>query len=136
MVGSTDLETFTPPEFTVLHNPQWVEGMASSLAVGVDWARRQGHDGVVVGLGDQPGISPVTWELVLAARKRPIAVATYQGIHRNPVRLGREVWGMLPTTGDEGARSLIASRPELVENVACEGMPFDIDTVEDLQKWS
>lgn len=136
MVGSADLQAVSPSDFTMLHNPQWAEGMATSLAVGLDWARRQGHDEVVVGLGDQPGISSTTWELVLAARKRPIAVATYQGARRNPVRLGREVWGMLPTSGDEGARSLIASRPELVEDVACEGIPFDIDTVEDLQKWS
>ncbi len=119
----------------VVSNPQWAQGQASSLQTALAALHDMPVDAVVVGLGDQPFISPQAWRSV-AASQSAIAVATYGGTRGNPVRLHRSIWGLLPREGDQGARSLIRLRPELVSEVACMGSPADIDTMEDLQRWN
>lgn len=136
VTGAIDLSEVLPGQITVLKNPGWAEGLATSLAVGLDWCARQGHRAAVIGLGDQPLVRTSAWQAVAAADHAPIVVATYGGQRRNPVRLGQDVWPLLPSSGDEGARTLMRSRPELVGEVACDGEPVDIDTWEDLERWS
>lgn len=135
VVGAVDLPL--PEGVTVLRNDAWATGMASSLQVAVAHAAAEGHDAVVVGLADQPGVTVEAWRAVAHAPPTPpIVVATYGGQRGHPVRLPAEVWGELPATGDQGARSLLDGRPELVRAIPCTGEPWDIDTVEDLDRWS
>ncbi len=131
VAGAADLGAVLPEEVELLANPNWANGQAGSLQVAVSAGRQRGVDALVVGLGDQPGIPGEAWRRVAAA-VTPIAVATYQGRRRNPVRLHRSVWDLLPSGGDVGARVLFRDRPDLVSEVACPGDPKDIDTREDL----
>ncbi|MHB1497886.1 MAG: nucleotidyltransferase family protein [Acidimicrobiales bacterium] len=131
VTGAVDIAGLLPAGVTRVENPSWESGIASSLQCAVVAARRLGLDAIVVGLGDQPLVPAPAWRAV-AVSCAPIAVATYGGARRHPVRLDRSVWAELPTTGDEGARALMRRRPGLVEEVACEGDPFDVDTVADL----
>ncbi|MEO1061704.1 MAG: nucleotidyltransferase family protein [Actinomycetota bacterium] len=135
VTGAADVDRVLPDGVEALQNPRWEEGQATSLAVAVDRAEELGLDAIVVGLGDQPGIPAEAWRRV-AASTSPIAVATYGDRRRNPVRLARSVWPLLSREGDEGARSLVRARPDLVDGVGCPGNPDDIDTQEDLQRWN
>jgi CTP:molybdopterin cytidylyltransferase MocA len=131
VTGAVELDL----DVATVSNPNWSAGMAGSLQEGIAYARSRGHDAVVVGLADQPFVPASAWRAV-AAVEAPIVVASFGGVRRPPVRLGAEVWRLLPTMGDEGARAVMRDRPDLVTEVACDGEPADIDTAEDLARWS
>jgi CTP:molybdopterin cytidylyltransferase MocA len=135
VTGAADLSEVLPPEVVVVPNPKWAEGQATSLAAALDAAEAKGHDAVVVGLGDQPLVPTEAWRAV-GTTDGDIVVATYDGVRRNPVRLARSVWAEVDREGDEGARTLMRRRPELVTEVPCSGYPVDVDTREDLDRWS
>jgi molybdenum cofactor cytidylyltransferase/nicotine blue oxidoreductase len=117
---------------TVLANPDWETGMASSLRTGLDgvrgWPAR--IEAVLVTLVDMPGMTAAALERV-AAHGAPdaLAIATYDGVRGHPVLLGRDHWaGVAATaTGDEGARRYLAGRH--VVEVDCTGLadPVDLD---------
>jgi molybdenum cofactor cytidylyltransferase len=135
VTGAVDLpgETAALPGLMIVANPRWSDGQATSLAAAITAADTLGADAIVVGLGDQPFVTPEAWRAV-ATSASPIAIATYDGVRGNPVRLARSVWRLLPTSGDEGARGVARMQPELVEQVPCGGSAADIDTVADLQR--
>lgn len=135
VVGAIDLPAEVTAGCVIVRNPNWAEGQATSVQSAVTAAREQGADAVVIGLADQPFVTPDAWRAVAAATS-PIAVATYDGVRGNPVRLHESVWSLLPVSGDSGARDLIRLRPELVSEVACAGSSADIDTQEDLDSWT
>lgn len=126
----------TAPEVTTARNERWNDGQMTSVRTGIEVAASMGAQRVVVGLADQPGITPEAWRKVAAADADAlIAVATYDGRRGNPVALHSDIWHLLPDAGDEGARALMRLRPDLVVEVPCSGSSDDIDTEEDLRRW-
>lgn len=134
VVTAGQVRTTLPPDVIHVVNHRWAQGQSTSLLAAVDTARQLAGSAIVVGLGDQPFVSPMAWRAV-AATDAPIAVATYDGRRGHPVRLRQDVWPLLPDSGDQGARELMRLRPDLVTAVPCAGSPIDIDTVEDLRRW-
>jgi CTP:molybdopterin cytidylyltransferase MocA len=133
VTGAVDLAL--PDGVREVRNPKFGDGQATSLQSGLQVATELGADAMIVGLADQPFIPSDAWRAV-AASPAEIAVATYGGQRANPVMFRRSIWSLLPTEGDQGARSLIALRPELVSEIACPGSFADIDTMEDLLQWN
>jgi molybdenum cofactor cytidylyltransferase len=122
---------------TEVHNADWSTGQRSSVLAAIEYAENHGFESIVVGLGDQPFIETNAWQAVANADS-PIAIATYDGVRANPVKLSSSVWELFRSTKgdpDAGARALIHLHPELVREVACKGNSADIDTTEDLSKW-
>ena len=113
-------------------------GQRSSVLAAIAYASSHGFDQLVIGLGDQPFITKDAWHAVADADS-PIAVATYDGIRGNPVKLTKGAWDLfIHSNGDPdaGARTIIHLHPELVMEVACKGNSADIDTTEDLSQWT
>ena len=135
--GALDISNYIG-DVEEVHNPDWKTGQRSSVITAMNFARSHGYDAIVVGLADQPFLTPQAWTNV-ASSTSPIASATYNGTRGNPVRLHSSVWDTfedLEADPDAGARSLIHLYPELVREVACEGNSADIDTTEDLDTWT
>jgi len=137
VTGAVDLSSqisetmLSSDNFQIVKNPNWQMGMASSLQCGLQIAQSLGASTVVIGLADQPAITPSGWQRVASATA-PLAVATYNGVRGDPVRVHAELWPLLPTTGDEGARSLFKSHQDLLEEISCEGSALDLDTANDI----
>lgn len=125
-------------------NPQWRTGMGSSLRAALQAlteARRSREiSAVVVALADQPLVGAEAVARLIAAYRggASVAVAAYDGQPRNPVLLARKHWPevIATATGDQGARTFLRTRPELVTLVECgdTGRPDDIDTPADLAR--
>jgi len=119
---------------TVIENPEWEEGMASSLRVGLDAVLRLSRaDAVAIFLGDQPDISEEVVSGLLEARrstKRQAIVPKYRYIWGNPVVVERSLWlRLMSLEGDEGAKGLLQAHPEWVHEVWFEQRsPRDVDT--------
>ena len=118
----------------VIINPRWEEGMASSMACGLEHAAAE-VDAVFVALGDQPDIAAEA-VAALAAAGRPdrAAVPVYRGVRSTPALIGRELWpAVRELEGDVGARHFLADHPELVIEVPLDlDPPADVDTQDDL----
>ena len=127
-----------PAHAVVRHNKEWATGQASSVQVAVQAARELGADAVTIGLADQPFVTSEAWRAVATAPDEcRIVIAHYDGVPGpNPVRLSQDVWPLLPTSGDAGARHVIREHPEWVCPVVCVGSVADIDTLEDLARWN
>ncbi len=133
--GAVDLTKALPEDVTIIQNERWKDGQSTSLRAAVGYADSRRHGAIVVGLGDQPGVPAQAWRSV-AESDHDLVIADFGGDKRPPVKLAASMWASLPVSGDEGARSLMRAHPEMVYSVPCEGNPADIDTVEDLRRWS
>jgi molybdenum cofactor cytidylyltransferase len=123
----------------VVVNPEWEEGLASSLRVGFDLLAREGvADWAFVALGDQPLIPPDVPPALLAAAGesgRVAIVPVYRYQRGNPVLVGRPLWPrMMSLQGDAGAAGLLQAHPGWVLEVRFDHTaPADVDSPADIE---
>ncbi|MEU3412508.1 nucleotidyltransferase family protein [Streptomyces sp. NPDC006658] len=122
----------------LVDNPDWAEGMGSSLRAGLASLAGTGARAALACLVDQPGIGPVAAARVLAAYRdeRSLVSAAYDGVRGHPVLFGAAHWaGIAETaTGDRGARAYLRAHLAEIRLVECADVaePYDIDTEADL----
>jgi len=126
-------------DVTLAHNPDFAEGLSTSLKAGIA-AVPSDVDGVIVCLGDMPQVSVALIDSLLAAfdpeKGALVVVPTIDGKRGNPVVWSRRFFPELAALeGDTGARHLIASYPEAVIEVplADSGALVDVDTPDALK---
>ncbi|MEV6740895.1 nucleotidyltransferase family protein [Streptomyces sp. NPDC051104] len=119
-------------------NPDWEEGMGSSLRAGLASLAGTGARAALVLLVDQPGIGPEAVARVLSVFRdeESLASAAYEGVRGHPVLLGSAHWaGVARTaTGDRGARTYLKAHDDAITLVECGDIAqaYDIDTAADL----
>ncbi|WP_234336014.1 nucleotidyltransferase family protein [Streptomyces sp. NRRL S-920] len=122
----------------VVDNPDWQDGMGSSLRVGLASLRGTGASGALVSLVDQPGIGAVATARVRAAYRSPstLAAAAYDGRRGHPVLFGSGHWAGIGASavGDRGARDYLREHAGEITLVECGDVAeaYDIDTARDL----
>ncbi len=123
----------------LVENPDWADGMGSSLRAGLDSLAGTGVEAALVSLVDQPGIGVEAAGRVLAAHtsQQSLVSAAYDGVRGHPVLFGAAHWrGIAETaTGDRGARAYLKAHEEAITLVECGDVaqPYDIDTAADLK---
>jgi molybdenum cofactor cytidylyltransferase/nicotine blue oxidoreductase len=120
----------------VVANPEWEEGIASSLRAALA-ALEPTSDvtAVCIGLADQPRVDPETYRVLDATTGSEITVPYFDGRPGNPVKLARSLWPeAMELRGDAGARVLMRDR--VVTRIDCTGTgsAADVDTLEDLER--
>ena len=123
---------------STVQNPDFRCGLSTSIRAGVG-ALPDGSDGVLIVLGDMPGVSSFLIDCMIGAFSaesgNAICVAARNGTRGNPVLFGRRFFPeLLALTGDEGAKRLVAANEGSVLTIeAHDDGPFlDIDTPEQL----
>ena len=122
----------------LVHNPDFSEGLGSSLKAGIA-AVPEEADAAIVCLGDMPQVDAALINRLIAAfdpeRGALVVVPSIEGRRGNPVVWSRRFFHDLMTIqGDVGARHLIGNYAEAVVEVpvAGEAALTDVDTPESL----
>ncbi len=108
------------PQATVIENPDFTSGMASSLRTGLVFlsTREPQLERVVITLVDHIGLNTEAITEI-TGRQGDLIQSTYEGESGHPVVIGREHWAALinEVTGDMGAKNYLtrnnATRVEL-----------------------
>ena len=121
-------------EVAFVHNPDYDAGLSTSLARGVA-ALPPGVEGVIVCLGDMPGVRTEHLERLREAfdpeAGAAICVSTRRGKRGNPVLFAARFFPeMCDVEGDVGARHLVGAYADLVREVEMpdDGVLLDIDS--------
>ncbi|MBU4582245.1 MAG: molybdenum cofactor cytidylyltransferase [Proteobacteria bacterium] len=135
-------KSLTESQIKIVINPDYKQGMASSLRHGL-LAMDPESEAFLVLLADQPDIGPeimnrMIREFKQANPRRGIVRPVYRGLRGHPVLIGVQyLQEALQLQGDVGARQILANHPEdiLEIEVNQDGILKDIDTPEAYRKY-
>lgn len=126
-------------KISLQENPEYKQGMSTSLHAGIQAISAHNYAGAIVLLGDQPFISARLLDTLIATRQQTgkrIVAPCYHGKRGNPVLFDASLFAELASvTGDEGGRSVISRHPDEIESVELSDTlaQHDVDTWEAYQ---
>jgi molybdenum cofactor cytidylyltransferase len=129
-----------PSGVQTIHNPDYANGMLSSLQAAV---RRLPPEvsAVLVVLGDQPMVAPTVIDKLLhayAATPKGLVAPTFNGSRGNPVLIDRRHFGaLLALPPGDAPRALLRRYPNdlLAVEVGDESILHDLDRPEEYERW-
>jgi molybdenum cofactor cytidylyltransferase len=123
----------------VILNPQWNEGMASSIRCGIKYLQDRKPDvhAAIIMVCDQPYVTTqLLNDLVenYQATRKPIVASSYANIQGTPALFDKTIFAaLLELKGDVGAKKIMKENPGMVELVNFPLGNIDIDTKEDYE---
>ncbi|HLJ78247.1 MAG TPA: nucleotidyltransferase family protein [Acidobacteriaceae bacterium] len=121
----------------VLTNPEWAEGMGSSLRCGAEAAEEAGAEGVLLLVCDQPRLSVGHLRMLLDRHRQAgslITASSYENRTGVPAVFPAELFPeLLEIRGDRGARQIIERHRDAVQTVDWPDGTLDVDSPEQLR---
>lgn len=123
----------------LVRNPDYEEGLSTSVARGVEAARDAGADAALFLPGDMPAVEPATVMLLADAYRAGLGTAlaaAHEGRRGNPVLFDAAHFdALLAVEGDTGGRPvLLGSDDSALVEVDDPGIGEDVDTIGDLER--
>jgi molybdenum cofactor cytidylyltransferase len=121
----------------IVYNPDWPQGMTSSIRKGLMALLyiSPETEGVIFAVCDQPYITPGLFQEMISVGSKShksIVACLYNNVPGTPVLFKKDFFDRLLALKDsEGARKIIQSHPESVETVPFPQGIFDVDTMQD-----
>lgn len=130
------------PEVTVIVDPEWEEGAAAPLRVGLDWLTHATEVAAafVVNM-DTPEIEAAALQELVeahAAAETPVTVPKYRYVRGGPVLLDRDIWPrFLGAEGELDLEQILLAHPKWVNEVRIDwAPPRHIKNEDDLRQLS
>lgn len=128
------------PGIEVIYNPDWEEGISSSIRAGLAGLTKENKDldRVILTVCDQPFITADLFKTLITkagSSGKSIVASAYSGTLGTPVLFAAAHFSDLGNLkGKEGAKILLDKYKENVTSVPFENGEIDIDTPEDYKK--
>jgi Uncharacterized MobA-related protein len=130
------LKVLSKKDIAVLINPDWQNGMSSSIKAGIA-SLDEDVDAALIMLVDQPFVSVDLLRLLavkIGEKEIEIAAPRVAGQQCNPVAFKRSLFSeIMKISGDHGAKAMLKGRRIGCVNWPDERLALDIDSLEDYQ---
>ena len=125
-------------DINIIHNPEWNEGMSSSIRTGLSGLLKiePNIQSVILMLCDQPFTDTYLLNhLIMANGEQGITACSYNNTTGPPVLFDVVYFkDLLSLKGTEGAKKVIHKYPDKVIEILFPHGSVDIDTIEDFEK--
>jgi molybdenum cofactor cytidylyltransferase len=125
-------------KISILQNPDWPEGMASSIRLAIREMIEQKAESTIIMLCDQPFVDADLLNAMLQKQKdtgKPIIACAYKGATGVPVLFNKSLFpDLLLLKGHEGARKILQDHANDIAKIPFENGGIDIDTMEDYER--